>query len=345
MPRLSTTPTLTPPAGVAAAAGGRSGAPAAGAAGDGDHRRRVRPLWTLVGVFALGVFATWLSSRRIQPLEEWEGFLDEEELPPRGREPFPSTPLEIAGPAGTLFVEDGGTDALPVVFVHGLGGTAGQWRAQLAHLRPWTRALALDLRGHGRSTPAADGAYAVADLAADVSAVADELGLERFVLVGHSLGGSVAIEVARREGAERVAGLVLVDPNGDQTKIPRAELDAFLDSLRAAPADEMRWYFKQVLAGAAPGVAERVIGDLEATPPEALVAALSSSFEYSPAAALGDYDGPVLSVISDMNTLPYSLHELDPDLPVRPVAGTSHWLMLDRPDELNRLLEEFLAKL
>lgn len=344
MPRPTTTSKPTPPPGVAGAAG-RQDRPSAVAAKAAGRRRRVRPLWTLAGIFALGVLATWLSSRRIHPLEEWEGFLDEEELPPRGREPFPSTPLEVPGPAGTLFVEDGGIDALPVVFVHGLGGTGSQWEAQLAHLRPWTRALALDLRGHGRSAPAGGGAYAVADLAADVTAVADELGLERFVLVGHSLGGSVAIEVARREGAERVAGVVLVDPNGDQTKIPRAELDSFLASLRAAPADELRWYFKQVLAGAAPGVAERVIGDLEATTPEALVAALASSFEYSPAAALADYDGPVLSVISDMNTLPYSLHELVPELPVRPIAGTSHWLMLDRPDELNRLLEEFLEKL
>ena len=335
MPRSTTAPA---PSAVASGAGTRR--PAAG-----RRRRRVRPLWTLAGLFALGVVATWLSSRRIHPMEEWEGFLDEEELPPRGREPFPSTPLAVAGPAGTLHVEDGGSGGPPVLFVHGLGGSAGQWSAQLAHLRPNVRALALDLRGHGRSTPSAAGAYGVADLASDVSAVADELGLERFVLVGHSLGGSVAIEAARREGAERIAGLVLVDPNGDQTKIPRDELDAFLASLRAAPVDEMRWYFKQVLAGAAAGVAERVLADLEAAPPEALVAALASSFDYSPSAALADYEGPVLSVISDMNTLPYSLHELDPDLPVRPIPGTSHWLMLDRPEELNRILDGFLAKL
>jgi pimeloyl-ACP methyl ester carboxylesterase len=309
------------------------------------RRRRHRPLWTLAALFVLAFLATWLSSRRIRPLEEWEGFLDDEEIPHRRREPFPSTPLEVPGPAGTIHVEDGGIDGLPVVFVHGLGGSAGQWEAQLAHLRPHTRALALDLRGHGRSTAAAGDAYTVADLAADVTAVADELGLERFVVVGHSLGGSVAIETARREGAERVAGLLLVDPNGDQTKIPRGELDDFLASLRAAPVEEMRWYFKQVLAGAAPAVAERVLADLEATPPEVLVAALTSSFDYSPTAALGDYDGPVLSLISDMNTLPYSLHELDPELPVRPVPGTSHWLMLDRPEEVNGALDGFLARL
>ena len=314
-----------------------------GREGRGGGRRRLRPLWAVLGLFGLGVLATWLSSRRIDPLEGWEELLDEEELPPRGRERFPSTPIEVAGPAGVLHVDDGGSGGLPVVFVHGLGGAAGQWEPQLAHLRPRRRALAVDLRGHGRSAPAEDGAYGIEEFADDLGAVADDLGLERFVLAGHSMGASVAVELAARE-RERVAGLLLVDPNGDQTEIPRAELDEFLAALRADPADEMRWYFRQVLVGAVPATAERVLADLEATPADALVRSLESSVAYSPVAGLERFRGPVLSVVSDMNTLPYSLHNLLPDLPVRLVAGTSHWLMLDRPDEINRLLDDLLAR-
>ncbi|HMB54786.1 MAG TPA: alpha/beta hydrolase, partial [Thermoanaerobaculia bacterium] len=108
--------------------------------------------------------------------------------------------------------------------------------------------------------------------------------------------------------------------------------------------DEMRWYFKQVLVGAEEETAERVLADLEATPAPALVGALESSFGYSPLPALEAYAGPVLSVVSDMNTLPYSLHNLVEELPVRLVSGTSHWLMLDKPDEFNDLLDLFLAR-
>ena len=49
-------------------------------------------------------------------------------------------------------------------------------------------------------------------------------------------------------------------------------------------------------------------------------------------------------MVSDLNTLPYSLHNLLDDLPVRPVSGTSHWLMLDCPDELAAHLDDFLAR-
>lgn len=323
----------------------QSEAPSQDPAPGPDGPPRLRFLWLLLGLFGLGMVATLLSSRRIEPLEEadWHELLDGEEPPEHQLEPFPATDLEIAGPAGTLHVEDGGSGGLAVLFVHGLGGTAGQWREQLAHLRRERRALALDLRGHGRSAPSDDGEYDVPALADDVAAALDELGLRRCVLVGHSLGATVAVELAGRE-PERVAGLLLVDPNGDQTELPRRDRDDFLRTLRADPEAEMRWYFKQVLVGGRPETAERVLADLEATPGEILVAALESSFETSPVAALEAYRGPVASLVSDMNTLPYSLHNLLPDLPVRQVRGTSHWLMLDRPEETNALLDAFLAR-
>ena len=93
----------------------------------------------------------------------------------------------IQGSAGTLHVDDGGassTGALPVLFVHAFGGNASQWTAQLAHLRPTRRAVAFDLRAHGASAVPVSGDYSVTAFANDIAAVADSLGLQRFVLVG-----------------------------------------------------------------------------------------------------------------------------------------------------------------
>ncbi|HVF61612.1 MAG TPA: alpha/beta fold hydrolase [Thermoanaerobaculia bacterium] len=98
----------------------------------------------------------------------------------------------VNGPAGQLYVDDGGAGGLPVVFVHSYAGSGAHWAAQLAHLRPTRQAVAFDFGGHGRSEAPAAGDYAVESLAADIAAVVDALGLGRFVLVGHSMGGAAA---------------------------------------------------------------------------------------------------------------------------------------------------------
>ena len=313
-------------------------------AGRKERRRRRSPraLWALLALSGLAVVATVLSSRRIHPMEdeEWDDLLDSGAA---GRGPFPSVRVRVAGPAGELAVDDGGSGGLPVVFVHGLGGAAGQWWAQLEHLRPERRALALELRGHGGSDPASNGDYGIAALADDVEAVADDLGLDSFVLAGHSLGAAVAAEVAARR-PRRVAGLLLVDPSGDQTRAPRAEAVDFLRTLRADPGSEFRFYFTQLLIGSAPEVADRVLADLGRVEPAALLAAIESAAAYSPAAALGRYPGPKLALITDLNSLPYSLHNLVADLPTVRFPGTGHWPMMDRPDEVNRALDAFLAR-
>ena len=262
----------------------------------------------------------------------------------------------IAGPAGNLYLRDGGGDASgrsgpsdpsghsPVLFVHGLGGNGGQWALQLDHLRRVRRALAIDLRGHGESDPADDGDYGVAALAGDVAAAADHCTLRRFVLVGHSLGAAVAIAYAARH-PERVAGLLLVDPNGDQTRIPKAQLAPFLEALRADPRRELEGYFRQLTAGGDREAARWVLEDLRQTAEEAIPAAVLGGVEFAPLPALARYGGPRLAVISDLNSLPYSLHKLVPELPVELLRGTGHWLMMDRPEPFNRLLDQFLAAL
>ena len=100
---------------------------------------------------------------------------------------------QVAGPTGTLNVDDGGSGGLPVVFIHSSGGNTTHWSAQLEHLRKTRRAIALDLRGHGLSQPPKDGDYRLVSQAGDIDAVVNKAGIKKFVLVGHSMGGSVAI--------------------------------------------------------------------------------------------------------------------------------------------------------
>ena len=315
------------------------------------YRRRSHGLlWLILSLFGLGALAVLFGRRWLEELRRE----DETEAPPEepaGREyPEPAPPESLAvwipGPAGNLYIRDGGDESsssLPVLFLHSLAGNGGQWALQLDHLRRHRRAVALDFRGHGDSDPAEDGDYSIGGLAGDVEAAADQLGLRRFVLAAHSLGALVAIEYASRH-PERVAGLLLVDPNGDQSRLPREQVEPFLEALRQDPLGELESYFRQIVAGGDPDASRWVLEDLRLTHEDAIPRAVEGSTVYQPLPALARYPGPKLSIVSDMNSLPFSLHRLVPDLPVRLMPGTGHWLMMDRPEVFNHLVDELLEK-
>jgi pimeloyl-ACP methyl ester carboxylesterase len=250
------------------------------------------------------------------------------------------TPNRVTGPAGTLAVDDGGRGGLPVVLVHSLAGNTTQWARQLEHLRQSRRAVAFDLRGHGRSDPAKDGDYSIAAMAGDIAAVADSLGLDRFVLVGHSMGGGVALAYAATH-PRRVAGLLLVDPIGDGKQIPAAEVKSFLDGVESNYDSVIQGYWTDI-AGPDSAIRNRLLGDLRATPRETVVPALRSVMQFDPDPYLQQYRGPVLSVVTPSNDQAFSLHRVGKGFPHQVVTGTGHWIQLDKPDDFNRLLDEFL---
>jgi pimeloyl-ACP methyl ester carboxylesterase len=231
---------------------------------------------------------------------------------------------------------------MPVVLVHSLAGNSSHWAAQLEHLRTNRRAVALEVRGHGRSEPPRDGDYTIAAMAGDIAAVVDTLRLDRFVLVGHSMGGGVALTYAGAH-PERVAGLVLLDPIGDGTQIPAAESQAFLAGLEADYDSAARDYWARV-GGPNSAVRDRLIADLQATPGTAVMGVLRSVMQFDPRPHLNRYRGPILSIVTPHNDEPFSLHRVGKEFPHRVVQGTGHWIQLDKPDDVNRLLDEFLKK-
>jgi pimeloyl-ACP methyl ester carboxylesterase len=250
----------------------------------------------------------------------------------------------VRGPAGALAVNDRGPRAergdLPVVLVHSLAGNSTHWAKQLEHLRPTRRAVALDLRGHGRSEPAKNGDYSIAGMAGDIAAVVDTLGLDRFVLVGHSMGGGVALAYAGAH-PDRVAGLLLLDPIGDGKQIPPAAAQSFLGGFESDYEAASRKYWTQI-AGSDGAIQKRLLADLEATPREVMVPVLRSVMQFDPDPALARYQGPVLAVVTPQNDMPMSLHRLGKGFPHRVVGGTGHWIQLGKPEEFNRVLDQFL---
>jgi pimeloyl-ACP methyl ester carboxylesterase len=257
----------------------------------------------------------------------------------------PAGGLSIMGPQGRLIVDDGGRGGLPVLFVHGNGGNRTQWRTQLERLRRNRRAVAFDLRGMGESDTAANADYSVAGFSEDVAAVADALGLDRFVLVGHSYGGAVVADYAGRHPA-RLAGLVFADVAGDLRDTPPKALAALREGLAPERYEDFtRRWFQGILAGGTDGTKAAVLTSLAATRPEVFTAATMGLYTFDPVSALAPYRGPRLHIASFLAENPAAIHRAFQDMPVAVIQGASHWLMLDCPDEFTRALDAFLATL
>jgi 3-oxoadipate enol-lactonase len=99
----------------------------------------------------------------------------------------------------------------PLVLVHGYTGDITDWRHQLPAFSPSFRVLIADNRGHGKSEAPGDrSSYTVEQMTADMMALVDDLGFERFHLLGHSMGGAIAQEIAIAS-PERLLSLTLHD--------------------------------------------------------------------------------------------------------------------------------------
>ena len=96
----------------------------------------------------------------------------------------------------------------PLLFLHGTGCDASDWIPVTKNLAHNQRCIALNFRGHGQSSVPTQ-SFTLGSLAEDVGHLANHLGFHELVIVGHSLGGMVAMEVARRSSS--VAGLVLLE--------------------------------------------------------------------------------------------------------------------------------------
>jgi pimeloyl-ACP methyl ester carboxylesterase len=127
----------------------------------------------------------------------------------------PDATIEVTTDVGgtvTLAVDDrGGGDAVPLVLLHGFTGGRIDWADVIDDLAADRRVVAWDHRGHSDSTNSGDPAtYTFEVLVADALAALDALGLDRFHLLGHSMGGVVAQHLVH-DVPERVRSLVLMD--------------------------------------------------------------------------------------------------------------------------------------
>jgi pimeloyl-ACP methyl ester carboxylesterase len=127
--------------------------------------------------------------------------------------PGPSSSFYVSQRLRLHFVDWGNEGAPPLLLIHGGKDHARSWDWVARELRSDYRVIAPDLRGHGDSAWAIGGSYSIAEFVYDVAQLVEAVGSARVTIVGHSLGGAVALHYAGLH-PERVAKLVAIEGLG-----------------------------------------------------------------------------------------------------------------------------------
>jgi pimeloyl-ACP methyl ester carboxylesterase len=248
----------------------------------------------------------------------------------------------------------------PIVFVHGFTCAHTDWDAQVAHLSPRHRTVAVDLRGHGAS-PGSAAECSIERYGADVAEVLRALAMPPAVLVGHSMGCRVVIEAAL-QAPGHTAGVILVD--GSQFAASMAavlrEHFATADGYAAMVKGSFTGMFT---AGSDPAVVAAVTQRAERLPRPIGEKMLTDLQRYDVgrlAASLAGLRVPVMAVqstysndkrerrsMSARQTTPYldMVRACVPSVRVEIIAGTGHFPQLDESARTNALIDSFLADL
>ena len=160
----------------------------------------------------------------------------------------------------------GSGEAPAVVLVQGWAGNRTFWDHQVDYFAERNFVIAVDLGGHGASGLGRD-EWSLAAFGDDVLAVVDDLGTERFSLVGHSMGGDAIVHAARRLG-DRVVGLVWVDAFrslGDEPVSTHEQVEAFVAPFRADFEAAVARFVRNLLPAAAKSeLVDRITTDITA---------------------------------------------------------------------------------
>jgi len=234
-----------------------------------------------------------------------------------------------------------------LVFIHGWSCDSNYWREQLHAFDKKYTLVTVDLAGHG-GTDGSRKEWSIARFGQDVATVLSAVPNKQIILVGHSMGGPVAIEAARLLKG-RIIGIIGVDTfKSIGAPVPsRAQVDAairpfeadFIGQTRSLVADHL------FVKGSHPQLAQKIAYDMSLSSPRVAVPVMRAVLEYDFTEPLKDISVPIVAINSDLGE-PVNearIRKVLPKFRTVTLPGTGHFLMMEDPQRFNPALEAEVA--
>ena len=254
--------------------------------------------------------------------------------------------MEARTPDGvTLRFDEAGEGDPAIVFVHGWCCSRDNWRHQVAHFSPNHRVIALDQRGHGESDKP-DQDYTVGGFVDDLAWFIGDRGLDRPVIVGHSMGGLIAMNLVRKH-SDIARAIVVVDATS--TPLPeqlRPVAESTLAALRSGAYRQVAEGFVRMFmfdANSPPDLVDELITAMSQAPQRLMHTALADMLGPDTTEP-GALPIPALYIRAATNfATEEEQTERYPGLEIATV-DCAHFIQLERPDETNALVEGLIAR-
>jgi pimeloyl-ACP methyl ester carboxylesterase len=279
---------------------------------------------------------------------------DKQEAPP----PAPAAPSAAAeegepidGTPRIVVAADGvhvqyrvyGSGEPAIVFIHGWSCDSNYWRAQIPEFKKKYTVVTVDLAGHG-GTDGNRTEWTMARFGQDVAAAVAAVPNEKLILVGHSMGGPVAIEAARLLKS-RVIGIIGVDTfkSIGAPRPSKAQVDAIIKKFEADFIGQTRSIVTThfFAPGANEELKRKIAYDMSLASPRVGVPSMRAVMEYDFAAPLKDISVPLVAINANLGE-PVNEARIRKVLPkFRQVSfdGAGHFLMMEDPARFNPALE------
>ena len=238
-----------------------------------------------------------------------------------------------------------------LVFIHGLGSSTRDWESQVVEFSKNYQVITFDLRGHGQSDKP-PGPYSISLFASDTEYLLKALGIESAHIVGISLGGGVAIQLAL-DAPAFAKTLVIVNSGPAMSATQEAakkEIDARVAVVQQMGMNGMAQVLAPRLFPKPEHAALRAtfIERWSENDPRAYVDALVSLVSYNVLDRIGSITCPTLVISADQDYTPVALKEayvkLMPDAKLVVINDAHHAVPIEQPHAFNAALAQFLAE-